>query len=501
MRRIAGILTLGAIKFFLTGQSKMARVSDYFSLNRTQPTLDFVDVDLERDLKVFVDPRALRLLKTDWGEDCVALVQDFFKAVMDAIRQEDHERAQALLRTLTEPNETRLGFSSAKPRGRALGPDSASDVWKALSTSEATKSGLLEDLEDTVLLVEGISSDIISDITTNIIRQPLIHYTAVACEWYGIPLTPDVDSGPMWDPSTGNWFNEHTLLPITPDGKLLLVPKVIVRRQLEYDAGDYYHDFILPHLRDIELNLNSSLVETLRNGKRRVTNKRLREKYGEGKKANLRETKLCPSLLTRYRDSKRDAVRAPLDHSFFADEENTPPPDFKELLKRVLEVAPGKPSATKYERAIESLLTAMFYPALSQPTRQHEIHNGRKRIDITYANVAKHGFFDWVGAHFGAPQIAVECKNYVDDPANPEIDQLSGRFSDRRGWVGILVCRQMMDRHLLLQRCKDTANDGRGYILCLDDDDLKRMVAAIEADPGGHLAFPLLQGRFNELIN
>lgn len=44
-------------------------------------------------------------------------------------------------------------------------------------------------------MVEGISSDIISDITTNIIREPLIQYTQDMAVYYEIPLVGGVNSG------------------------------------------------------------------------------------------------------------------------------------------------------------------------------------------------------------------------------------------------------------------------------------------------------------------
>ncbi len=84
--------------------------------------------------------------------------------------------------------------------GSSLGHILQMIFGKLLSKSSATKHGLLEELEDTILMVEGISSDIVSDIATNIIRYPLIKYTHEACATYGIPLGRDVDSGPLWDP-------------------------------------------------------------------------------------------------------------------------------------------------------------------------------------------------------------------------------------------------------------------------------------------------------------
>lgn len=478
----------------------MPRVSDHFKLNRTQPSLDFVDVDVYCDLRLFVDPRALRLLPSQWGDECVSLIQDFFSTVMEAIRHSDTDTSKRLLMALREPNETHLGLSRGpRSRGRALGRESVGDVWEALSSSEAAKSGLLEDLEDTILLVDGISSDIISDITTNIIRQPLVHYTQTACDWYGIPLQAEVDSGPMWDPQLSDWVTDFVQMPVTDSGKLLLVPKAIVRKRLEYDADEYYRGYILEHLREVELSANSELVRTLKNGRRRVTKKSLSEKYGSGKGTSLRETQKDPSLLTRYRNSKRDFVLPPLDHQLLAEEESTPPPDWKELLLAVTRIHVGRESATEYERAIESLLSALLYPSLCNPQLQKKIHDGRKRIDITYTNMAQSGFFWWLSHNFSAAHVFVECKNYSEDPSNPELDQLGGRFSPSRGQFGLLICRSISDKQLFAARCRDTADDQRGFIICLDDDDLKKLIdermASIEPPE-----FSLLRERFDKLV-
>ena len=43
------------------------RFSEYFNLNRTQALLDFVDVPLDTDLAVFLDPGAIRSLASLWG--------------------------------------------------------------------------------------------------------------------------------------------------------------------------------------------------------------------------------------------------------------------------------------------------------------------------------------------------------------------------------------------------------------------------------------------------
>jgi hypothetical protein len=475
------------------------RISEYFHLGRTQPTLDFVDVDIVGDTRIFLDPRALRLLPLPWANECVSLIQNYFSKVLNLIRNSSNDEAKNLLAGLREPNETHLGLSRHEARGRALGDGSAVKVWKALRNSEAAQTGLLEDLEDTILMIEGVSSDIISDMATNIIREPLIHYTQDMATYYGIPLITNVSSGPLWNPNTESWYTTFVQLPITSSGKILFVPKAIVRTHMDYDAGEYYRDYILEHLREQELAANTALVHLLRDGRRRVTDKALKQKYGTGKSVIVRQTQANPELLQRYRRDRNLSPLPPLNHIEISERIDTPDPDWDTLLTNLINVPAGRDDSTEYENAVESILSALFYPSLMYPQKQTPIHDGRKRIDITYTNGATDGFFHWVGQHHPASHIFVECKNYSRDPANPELDQLSGRFSLNRGQVGILVARSFTDKGLFLQRCKDTAQDQRGFIIALDDQDIRILVDERKYAPRKTI-FALLRERFNQLV-
>lgn len=482
-------------------QERNKSVSTIFKLERSQATLDFVDVDIEHDTRVFVSPRALTLMQTDWGDGCVSLIQNFFETVLKLIKDGKNADAETLLQELREPNETHLGMSQGKSRGRALGNESAHDVWRALSQSTAAKSGLIQDLEDTVLLIHGISVDIVSDITTNIIRGPLIEYTQEQARQLGIPLTQGVPSGPMWHPGRREWITDFVELPITKTGKLLLVPKAIVRRTSLYDMQYYYRHYMLEHMQREELKAGSALVKMLKKGPK-VHKKDLIEKYGGDKKAVIEQTLKRPDVLDEYRREMGKRPFLPLSHEDLDNVEGDKPTDWDGLLNAVTSLGTGAEHAGTYEKAIEALLTALFYPDLVRPVYQHEIHQGRKRIDIKYTNMAGVGFFEWLAKHYMAPQIFVECKNYRSEVANPELDQLSGRFGRSRGNVGILVARRFDDKSRFEQRCRDTALDGRGYIIALDDDDLAALVAARKAeDEAPYREYPILRQRFDTIIS
>ncbi len=76
----------------------------------------------------------------------------------------------------------------------------------------------------------------------------------------------------------------------------------------------------------------------------------------------------------------------------------------------------------------------------------------------------------------------VECKNYRSDIGNPEIDQLEGRLTKRKGMFGILACRTVENKPLLLQRCRDIVHDDKGFILVLDDQDFAELLHFKDVD-------------------
>lgn len=479
---------------------KKKRVSTVYKLGRTQGSLDFVDVDVEHDTAVFLSPRALQLLPNDWGDQCVHLIQTFFQQVLKLIKAGKRTEAEALLCQLREPNETRLGLSSDKPQGRALGTESAKEVWAALSKSQAAKSGLLRDLEDTALMIEGIAVDIISDMTTNIIRGPLIEYTQRMAKRYGIPLEAGVESGPMWNPATKSWESKFVELPVLPSGKLLLVPKAIVRADLQYKFDRYYRHYLITHLQQLEFQANSSLVRILKDGTRKPPSKKsIMEKYGTGKKTVVKETLNHPEVLDKFRDAMDREEYRPLTVEQLAEIEGVDPPDWDKLLQDVRDVPSGPADAKRYEDAVEALLSALFAPDLTNPVLQYPQNNRKKIVDIKYTNMSQTGFFYWVGQHYPAPLIWVECKNYGGKVANPELDQLAGRFSPSKGQVGLLVCRKFDNKNRFLESCRDTAKDQRGFIIALDDDDLAALVEARKTLPHYQM-WPLLNARFEQLI-
>ena len=475
------------------------RVSEYFQLDKNQSELDFVDVQLETDTKLFIDPTALHLFDSEWGRECVSLIQNYFSLVLEYIGNCKDEEAKQLISVLSEPNETRMGFSGNAPCGHGMGSRLAEKMWVALKESKAVEKGIIEELEDTALLIDGIASDMISDIVTNIIREPLISYTQQMCKYYGIPMEREVAAKQVWNPGSKNWSPMFAELPVVNNRPLILVPKIIVRHSITYQADSYYNVYLLKHISEAEIA--KGFVRLIKNRDARLPTKdQLREKFGKpGKEQNRKYTPLVPEALEEYREDKKSHPKQPLKQNKLADSVGSPIFNWDDLVRRLRNIAPGAQQAHEYEILIKDILTAIFYPWLSNPIAQSRIHNGRKRIDITFDNAAMDGFFHWVRENYFAPLIMIECKNYNEDPNNPELDQLAGRLGIRRGKFGILVCRLLDDEELFTQRCIDTAGDGNGYIICLDDNSLIALINEAKAMPDKK-RLSLLRSKFQRLI-
>ena len=417
-----------------------------------------------------------------WSELCHQHITHFFQTALDCIRQGNDARARRLLNGLSEPNETCLGLTRGRPQGRGVSGKQALDLHASLAQSQAAKSGLLEDLADCDLFVQGIGRDKISDITTNIVRRLLIEYTQAQCQLHGITLSGVLPTGRFWDINAEDWRSDYQPLPVVDHKRIILVPKFSVRRTLAVNAQEYYTHYVLNYIRDEELTRNSSLVRTLRDGSPIVYKKDVREKFPFSKDFIARFSEAHPQVLQDYKMfyAQIKGAKGTLQHDDF-DEEFDEGAFSKALAESLINIPPGSSTAEEYHSFMIGTLEFVFWPNLIYPKKEVSIHEGRKRIDIVYTNAAREGFFyrAHTAREIASNWIIVECKNYSKDPKNPEIDQIAGRFSVNKGKLGILVYRDVDDYDLLCRRCADTASDGRGFILPVGDDQIREYLLLI----------------------
>lgn len=277
-------------------------LTNYFKINKRQSELEFIDIDLYNDLKLFIDPYIFTKLSGNFAAVCNNLIVDFFNEVIHLIRNNDEIGAKRMLNGLKEPSETHLGLSRNSVNGKAATGKKALKLYEQLKNSRATQTGNLKDLSDCELMVEGIGKDNISDITTNIIKSELIKFTQSQCNIYGIPMK--LFKILIWDFKKKIWDEKELNLPYINNKKIILVPKTIVTDKLLLSYYDFYNREILPFYENKEINACSSLVKVLQTGEKKVVKKELKKKYPINKSMVYEFINERPEYLELYKARK-----------------------------------------------------------------------------------------------------------------------------------------------------------------------------------------------------
>lgn len=458
------------------------KITHIFELGRSQYEVDFVDIDVSKDTPLFLDPFFIGTNADAWSRAASRTIRNFFQTFVEQVRAGNHARARGMFDHLHEPNETCLGLSKADPQGRAIGKMDGDKLFNSIVESEAINTGVVEDLEDFRLFIPGIDKDKISDVTTNIVRRHLVEYTISQCRLWGIPLVDGVPTGFYWDAAERRWHNDYAEALIIDNRRILLTPKSSVSFAKKYTSRQYYSSFVLEFLKHENLEMMTALVQRRADGTPFVTKKSLIETVAPYSKEFVAEFTLNhPRVFADFKEWAKTNSTSVNNHEL--SEEEDPVAIAGYLRHQLHNTEAGAENASLYHRICASALEYLLYPSLTSPNIEREINEGRKRIDITFDNAAKSGFFHRIHdtSHVPAQFIFVECKNYSKNVANPEIDQLTGRFSVNSGCVGLLLFRSVDNMEALLARCRDAWIANHHLVIPISDEDLIGMLDGVVA--------------------
>ena len=221
-------------------------VSDLINTRcRGHRNFDFLDVYLDDDNRLFIDPCMIEGADDPWSLQASAIMHTYFDCMFEGFR-DGTIRAGSLLQHAGEQNATKLGYGNGE-NGKGKTEEGLWDSLKDLSI-------LVHDIptiskaQDIPVLVQGFAEDCMSDLLTNILHEPLHAFTAEQMSRWGCPSQADKTfwtfnaEARIWRKITRpSWFY---------NGKeLLLVPKWIVRRNYLFKAHQYLYGVIIERIR------------------------------------------------------------------------------------------------------------------------------------------------------------------------------------------------------------------------------------------------------------
>ena len=271
--------------------------SEVLNLHKvTHTDIDFVDVTLTPDVKLFIDPCLVAYDKSPWAAQANKTIESYFDCFYSMYRDDTPDESKlALFKHAHEINATRLGYGNGH-NGKAKTPEGMLSTFKHIPDLLA-KGINLATASDLPLFIRDFAEDCLSDMLTNILLKNLMEFTLQQCEKYQVATVSAPAGLFYWDMNT-QWWKEYTGPCLKYENRLLLlVPKNIVRNRYYFSADQFFSRVILSRMQEQSARRDS-------NGKVQKDSKEDIRKRVQGDEAVLdsitRLTSEDPSYLPEY---------------------------------------------------------------------------------------------------------------------------------------------------------------------------------------------------------
>jgi hypothetical protein len=267
-------------------QKKLLTVTSNYSLALQQNEIDFIDVPLEYDLELFIDPLRLQNKDNEIIAKMNILLRKHFTYMLNLIKENKKKEAFNLINGFSEKysHGVHLGYSGSK-YGKSIGPKKTKIIYNAFSKSNAITTGKLKDIEECILLIKNISYDTISDMIIGFCKEALLEFTVQQAKKHNLEtkifFVKILAHNSRWIYKQYNLpYNKHN-----NKEEILLVPKNIITHNPRLTIHRAYSHLYYTVKNCQNKELNVSLIVNLKGDmpNKPLTKKELRKIFPERK--------------------------------------------------------------------------------------------------------------------------------------------------------------------------------------------------------------------------
>lgn len=239
-------------------------ISELFCIGEKGHSLyDFIDVDLDTDNRLFIDPALISLGTDAWSIEARECIDSFFDALFVGFKEDNIGN---LLSHAHEQNATKLGYGQNGLNGKGKTPEGLDECLKNLKQL-VQQIPTISQCEDVPVLIEGFAEDCMSDLLTNILHEQLNTFTASQMHKYGI-LPNCTKTFFTWSKTESKWVEVCKPCWAYKDREFLLVPKWIVRKNYLFKAHQYLMVVIIERVRAEQLKDDFTKIDIWRSMER-----------------------------------------------------------------------------------------------------------------------------------------------------------------------------------------------------------------------------------------
>lgn len=235
-------------------------LSDYINAgHKGHANFEFVDVQLDSDNRIFIDPVVLENATDEWSISANRCVQSFFDCLFTTLKNGYSDR---LFEHAHEQNAIKFGYGNGR-NGKGKTADGLKEALgklkKLIYIIPTISKG-----EDIPVLVEGFAEDCMSDLLANILHEQLNAFTAQQMRSRGIPAN-EIRTFWSWDAVGGAWHQVTRESWSYKGQELLMVPKWVVRKNYLFKAHQYLYGVIIERIQVEEGHEDMKKIDILNN--------------------------------------------------------------------------------------------------------------------------------------------------------------------------------------------------------------------------------------------
>jgi hypothetical protein len=429
------------------------RLTDHYGIAVAQEGVDFAIPFLDEDTPLSLDPFLLWKSPSQQDNSLHTGLVNSFNYLGQLVRNGKKDEAAKVLVALSECEEVGLGFSETRARKR-IGDKVAHDILRLFEVIPQVAAGGFIHFEEIQLLVDGVSTDRVSDIACNYLMSFLIDFTIDQCQKLSIPMQ-DVVLRAVYNYRFNRLDEDQKVkLPASPatGHPVVLVPKRWMRAIPWLNFDDHIKNH---YLKDVA-----------------------KEKNGVHRLAVLNYNRDHYDCVQAYTASKEREQQACKNDPLFS---QLPVFSVKKHIHKLAKLPTGTRdnNDNEYDKIIGAILPSMLYPHLDFAKEQARTDSGALIRDLIFYNTQSMPFLAEVYKDYGSRQIVFEMKN-VKEVDREHINQLNRYLTDSFGRFGVIVTRNPLSRSMM-RNTVDLWAGQRRCIIAIDDLDVKLMATVFES--------------------
>lgn len=241
----------------------MEILSEFFELGVSQESLDFVDINIEGDSELFLNPTLLNESRSTLiNKVGLEKVSSFFNKIYSLYVNGRREEALSLFRFSEETNANHLGYSNGKPQGKGTSEEALARLFDTILETGVLSKEILTQPITILIFVHDVGHDRMSDLITSILKKELVAYTLEKAVELGIKVENTIyDYGHYWDYDKQSWKKLQNYWIKGSDGKpIILTPKQIVSDKYGFSVDNYIRSSIFIWRKSYHVSNRTSLA-------------------------------------------------------------------------------------------------------------------------------------------------------------------------------------------------------------------------------------------------